>query len=187
MEGQIHKKKENTFFWLFVSPWQSSPTQLNVGIWYLKGDPDRIDPSYSSDKGYLISIIPIGTLAEKRLTYTQLEEDIRYQAYIKPREIRTELKAHLSTREGYLTSAISWDTWGRAEGELTTHRISRIFDFWFAKDALTKLEAHLKAGGGELIFVTPRETLTELEAHLHKLEEDHKNKQLASSLDLRYF
>jgi hypothetical protein len=32
-----------------------------------------------------------------------------------------------------------------------------------------------------------RETLTELEAHLHKLEEDHKNKQLALSLDLRYF
>jgi hypothetical protein len=31
-----------------------------------------------------------------------------------------------------------------------------------------------------------RETLTELEAHLHKLQEDHKNKQLALSLDLRY-
>ncbi len=30
-----------------------------------------------------------------------------------------------------------------------------------------------------------RETLTELEAHLHKLEEDHKNKQLALSLDQR--
>ena len=30
-----------------------------------------------------------------------------------------------------------------------------------------------------------RETLTELEAHLHKLEEDHKNKQLALSLDTR--
>jgi len=30
-----------------------------------------------------------------------------------------------------------------------------------------------------------RETLTELEAHLHKLEEDHKNKQLALSLDSR--
>jgi len=35
-----------------------------------------------------------------------------------------------------------------------------------------------------LLFV--RETLTELEAHLHQLEEDHKNKQLALSLDLRY-
>ena len=32
-----------------------------------------------------------------------------------------------------------------------------------------------------------RETLTELEAHLHKLEEDLKNKQLALSLDLRFF
>ena len=32
----------------------------------------------------------------------------------------------------------------------------------------------------------PRETLTELEAHLHKLEEDHRNKQLALSLDTRY-
>ena len=31
-----------------------------------------------------------------------------------------------------------------------------------------------------------RETLTELEAHLHKLEEDHKNKQLALSLDSRF-
>ena len=31
-----------------------------------------------------------------------------------------------------------------------------------------------------------RETLTELEAHLHKLEEDHRNKQLALSLDTRY-
>jgi len=30
-----------------------------------------------------------------------------------------------------------------------------------------------------------RETLTELEAHLHKLEEDHKNKQLALALDTR--
>merc|ERR1711962_336142 len=30
-----------------------------------------------------------------------------------------------------------------------------------------------------------RETLTELEAHLHKLEVDHKNKQLALSLDTR--
>jgi len=30
-----------------------------------------------------------------------------------------------------------------------------------------------------------RETLTELEAHLHKLEEDHQNKQLALSLDTR--
>jgi len=30
-----------------------------------------------------------------------------------------------------------------------------------------------------------RETLTELEAHLHKLEEDHRNKQLALSLDTR--
>ena len=31
-----------------------------------------------------------------------------------------------------------------------------------------------------------RETLTELEAHLHKLEEDHKNKQLALALDTRF-
>jgi len=30
-----------------------------------------------------------------------------------------------------------------------------------------------------------RETLTELEAHLHKLEEDHRNKQLALALDTR--
>ena len=28
--------------------------------------------------------------------------------------------------------------------------------------------------------------MTELEAHLHKLEEDHKNKQLALSLDTRF-
>jgi hypothetical protein len=35
-----------------------------------KGDPDRIGLSYASDKGYMASIIPIGTLAEKRPTYT---------------------------------------------------------------------------------------------------------------------
>ena len=40
-----------------------------------------------------------------------------------------------------------------------------------------KIHNHMK-----LFF---RETLTELEAHLHKLEEDHKNKQLALSLDAR--
>ena len=34
-------------------------------------------------------------------------------------------------------------------------------------------------------FLLFRETLTELEAHLHKLEEDHKNKQLALALDTR--
>ena len=35
------------------------------------------------------------------------------------------------------------------------------------------------------LFLLFRETLTELEAHLHKLEEDHKNKQLALALDTR--
>jgi hypothetical protein len=35
-----------------------------------RGDPDSIDPSYSSEKEYLVSLFPIGTLAEKRLTYT---------------------------------------------------------------------------------------------------------------------
>ena len=35
------------------------------------------------------------------------------------------------------------------------------------------------------MLLLSRETLTELEAHLHKLEEDHKNKQLALSLDTR--
>ena len=35
------------------------------------------------------------------------------------------------------------------------------------------------------LFLWFRETLTELEAHLHKLEEDHKNKQLALALDTR--
>ena len=37
----------------------------------------------------------------------------------------------------------------------------------------------------EIIFIIFRETLTELEAHLHKLEEDHRNKQLALALDTR--
>ena len=36
------------------------------------------------------------------------------------------------------------------------------------------------------MLLLSRETLTELEAHLHKLEEDHKNKQLALSLDTRF-
>ena len=56
------------------------------------------------------------------------------------------------------------------------------------------LPAHCQAGPLKVRFwrmplaashVRLRETLTELEAHLHKLEEDHKNKQLALSLDTR--
>jgi hypothetical protein len=35
-----------------------------------KGDPDSIGLTYASDKGYMASIIPVGTLAEKRLTRT---------------------------------------------------------------------------------------------------------------------
>jgi hypothetical protein len=47
-----------------------------------------------------------------------LEEDIWYLASINPRKFQTELEAHLTTGEGYLTSAISRDTWGRAKGAL---------------------------------------------------------------------
>ncbi len=45
-------------------------------------------------------------------------------ASINPWEIRKELEAHLTTGKGYLTSAISGDTCGRAERALITLKLA---------------------------------------------------------------
>jgi hypothetical protein len=56
-----------------------------------KGDPDRIELIYASEKGYFL-LEPW----QRKDSPTQLEEDIWYLASVNPKEIRTELKAHLT-------------------------------------------------------------------------------------------
>jgi hypothetical protein len=135
MEGQIHKKKENTFLWLFVSPWQRcrahlySWTSVYVSLCYPR---ETLTESalHTHQKNDIWPLLFLLEPWQRKDSHTQLEEDIGYLVYINPREIRTELEAHLTTGEGYLTSAISRDTWGRAERALITLkycRLSRIF------------------------------------------------------------
>ena len=70
-------------------------------------------------------------------------------------------------------------------------RMKILFDLYFLRYFTLDLFVIKKNFLHEINYTTnltnmySRETLTELEAHLHKLEEDHKNKQLALSLDQR--